>query len=136
MHRLSHEGSVLRFRLAAALLLLKWLLIPGSFAFLGYTLLLGHPELVHTALGVLAFTVVLAIIQWLLASKCRCPLCIGLPLSRNGTVKHRNARRLFGSYRLRVAISVFLKGYFRCPYCGEPTAMEVRERGTRRHSRS
>lgn len=134
MHRLSSEGTVFRYRLAAVLLLLKWLLIPGSIGFMLYALLLGHPELVHAALGVIGFTVVLTIVQWLVAAKCRCPLCIGLPLCHTRTVKNRHAQRLFGSHRLRVAHSIFLKGYFRCPYCGEPTAMEVRERHRRHRS--
>lgn len=134
MHRLSNEGSVLRYRLAAVLLLLKWLLIPGSLVFLLYTLLLGHLELVPTALGVIGFTVLLTIAQWLTAAKCRCPLCIGLPLCRTRAVKNRHAQRLFGSHRLRVAHSIFFKGYFRCPYCGEPTAMEVREHRRRYRS--
>lgn len=135
MHRFSNEGSVFRFRLAAVLLLAKWSLVPISITFLLYTILLDHRELVIAALGVIGLTVVVAIIQWLTSSRCRCPLCIGLPLSRTATVKNRNAQRLFGSHRLRVAHSVFFKGYFRCPYCNEPTAMEARERGRGHGSR-
>ena len=29
---------------------------------------------------------------------------------------------------LRVALAILFKGSFRCPYCNEPTAMEVRDR--------
>ena len=135
MHRLSNEGSVLRFRIAAVLLLAKWLLVPASVGFLLYTILLDHRELILVSLGVIGLTVVVAIIQWMVSSRCRCPLCIGLPLSRTATVKNRNAPRLLGSHRLRVAHSIFLKGYFRCPYCNEPTAMEVRERHHRHGGR-
>lgn len=128
MHRLSNEGSVFRFRVAAVLLLVKWLLVPASLASLLYTILLDHRELILVSLGVIGLTVVVAILQWVVSARCRCPLCIGLPLSRTATVKNRNAQRLLGSHRLRVAHSIFLKGYFRCPYCNEPTAMEVRDR--------
>ncbi|MBN8460748.1 MAG: hypothetical protein J0M04_23195 [Verrucomicrobia bacterium] len=133
MHRLSNEGSVLRFRVAAALLLVKWLLVPASLASLLYTILLDHRELILVSLGVIGLTVVVAILQWLVSARCRCPLCIGLPLCRTATVKNRNAQRLLGSHRLRVAHNIFLKGYFRCPYCNEPTAMEVRDRHHRRN---
>jgi hypothetical protein len=132
MHRLSSEGSIFRFRLAATLLWIKWLLIPGSSVFLLYTILMDHRELVMAALGVIALTVVVAILQWIVSARCRCPLCMGLPLSHTATVKNRKVPRLFGSHRLRVSLSIFLKGYFRCPYCNEPTAMEVRERHHRR----
>ena len=135
MHRLPNEGSLLRFRVAAVLILLKWPLVPGSLGFLLYALALGQPELIYSALGVIALTALMFIIQWLVATKCRCPLCIGLPLCNTGAMRNRNARRLFGSYRLRVALSTVMKSYFRCPYCGEPTVMEVRERGARRRSR-
>lgn len=135
MHRLSNEGSLLRFRFAAVLMLVKWPLVPGSLGFLLHALALGHAELIYSALGVIALTVLLFIIQWLVSMKCRCPLCVGLPLCNTGAVRNRNARPLFGSYRLRVAQSIVLKGYFRCPYCAETTAMEVREPGTRRCSR-
>jgi hypothetical protein len=42
--------------------------------------------------------------------------------------KHRKARRLLGSYPLRVAIAILFTAQFRRPYCNEPTAMDVRER--------
>ncbi|MCF7732188.1 MAG: hypothetical protein K9N23_10895 [Akkermansiaceae bacterium] len=135
MHRLPNNGSLLRFRFAAVLILLKWPLIPGSLGFLLYALVLERAGLIYSALGVSALTVLMFIIQWLVATKCRCPLCVGLPLCNTGAMRNRNARRLFGSYRLRVAQSIVMQGHFRCPYCGESTAMEVRERGTRRRSR-
>lgn len=116
-------------------MLVKWPLVPGSLGFLLCALVLENVELIYSALGVIGLTVLLFIIQRLVSAKCRCPLCVGLPLCHTGAMRNRNARRLFGSYRLRVAQSIFLKGYFRCPYCGETTAMEVRQRGTQRRSR-
>jgi hypothetical protein len=126
MHRLPHEEYLLRYRMAAALLLFKWLMIPVSFAFLLYSLVVGERALVFLALGLIGLTVMLFVSQWLLASRCRCPLCLGQPLARKACSKNRNATRLFGSYRLRVAHSIMWQGCFRCPYCGEPTVMEVR----------
>lgn len=135
MHRLPHEEYLSRYRLAAGLLLLKWMMIPASFGFLGYALFHGQRDAVHLALGLLGLTVALFIFQWLLAARCRCPLCLGLPLAHKACSKHRNATRLFGSYRLRVAHSIAWKGFFRCPYCGESTAMEVRQHRRDRQNR-
>ena len=50
------------------------------------------------------------------------------PLSNRGCARNRNAYRLFGSYKLAVAGSILLRNSFRCPYCGEPTAMVARTR--------
>jgi hypothetical protein len=66
--------------------------------------------------------------QTLLAQRVRCPLCMTPPLGSKGCQKNRKARPLFGSHRLRVACAVLAKDHFRCPYCGEPTQLEVRER--------
>jgi hypothetical protein len=128
MHRLPHEQHLFRYRLASSLLLLKWLIIPGSLGFLGHAVIAGDRERVHLALGLVGLTLLVLVVQWFIASKCRCPLCLGTPLARKACVKHRNATRLFGSYRLRVAHSIIWKGYFRCPFCGETTVMEVRQR--------
>ena len=62
-------------------------------------------------------------LQWGTAAHARCPLCIGNPLSHRGCSKNARALKLFGSYRLTVAISVIFTGKFRCPYCGEYTAV-------------
>lgn len=134
MHRLPTQQSVNRFRLAAFLLLLKVLLVPGSLALLAYTLIIGERDLIHIAFGVVGGTVFLSFIQWITAGRVRCPLCLGLPLAHSACVKNHSARRFFGSFRLRVALSVILEGTFRCQYCGESTAIEVRRRHRRRRS--
>ena len=63
-----------------------------------------------------------------LAAKTRCPLCLTPVLATKGCSKHRNARTLLGSHRLRVAMSVLFKGRFYCPYCHEPSVLEVRQK--------
>ena len=129
MHRLPNEDHLFRYRLAAGLVLLKWLVVLGALGFVGYSVVLGEQEQVHFALWLLAGAMLLLVCQWVAARRCRCPLCLGPPLARKDCVKHRNATRLFGSYRLRVAHSIVWEGCFRCPYCGETTLMEVRQRG-------
>lgn len=78
------------------------------------------------ALGVLAMLV--TFIQWIIAQRARCPLCLTPVLAVKGCAKHRSARTFIGSYRLRVALAILFKDRFHCPYCHEPTAMEVRNR--------
>jgi hypothetical protein len=66
--------------------------------------------------------------KFLISGRLRCPLCMMPPLANRGCARHRNAYRLFGSYKLAVAGSILFKDSFRCPYCGEPTAMLARIR--------
>lgn len=136
MHRLPSHYSVRRFRLAAFLLLFKWLVIGAATVLLGYSLCIGKNDLTHLAIGLFALSVPLTLALWLSAGRARCPLCIGNPLAHNACVTHRKTRRLFGSYRLYVALSILLKGRFRCPYCGEPAAIEVRPKRPRSHTRA
>ena len=126
MHRLPNKYSVTRFRFAALLLLGKWSLIAGSAAVLGYSLWGANRDLTYLAIGLMGLAVLVTLALWLIASRAHCPLCIGQPLAHKTCVTHRDTRRLFGSYRLRVALCVVFQGWFRCPFCGESTAIEVR----------
>ena len=40
--------------------------------------------------------------------------------------KHRDAKKLMGSHRLRVALAIVCKNQFRCPYGNESTTLELR----------
>jgi len=128
MHRLPNQYSVTRFRLAALLLLVKWLLVMAAAAVLCNSLCVGNCDLTLLAVGLLGLAVATTLVQWLVAGRVRCPLCIGHPLSHRACATHRETRRLFGSYRLRVAMAVIFKGRFRCPYCAEFTVIAVRRR--------
>ncbi|MCX8496259.1 MAG: hypothetical protein ORN51_08770 [Akkermansiaceae bacterium] len=68
-----------------------------------------------------------------MAQRTKCPLCMVPVMGSPSCVKHRRTRKLFGSYRFRVALSSLFAGYFTCPYCQEVTSMEVRPS---RHKRS
>ena len=128
MHNLPSQELVTRFRCAALLLLFNQLLIPVALALLVYSLVISEPNLTHLALALIVFSVLIMIVQAIIASRARCPLCIGLPLRNNACVKHRDARSVCGSYCLGVALTVVFRGDFRCPYCGELTAVRVRQR--------
>jgi hypothetical protein len=126
MHRLPNRSAVTRFRLAAVLLVLAWLLVPLGAGTLVYALMIHDQDVAMIAAIVGGTGLFLGISQLVVAAKARCPLCMTPSLINKGCSKHRNSRRLFGSYRLRAAVSVLARGHFRCPYCNEPTVMEPR----------
>lgn len=131
MHRLPHRSAVVRFRLASLFIVLAMLLILSAVILLLAGMVRQINDWVLIGGIFIGTALLLLLIQWIMSSRARCPLCVVQPLQRRACSKHREARRLLGSYRLRVALSILFRGWFRCPYCNEPTAMEVRQRGQR-----
>lgn len=85
------------------------------------------------ALVISGVSVVVVILQWFVARESHCPLCRARVLGGSGCARHRHARKLLGSCRLRVAVSVITMGMFICPYCNEKTAVIVRRGGRYSH---
>ena len=102
--------------------------MPLSGAILIYSIVIHDDELTLWAMGLVLLTTLTVILQWLIASRTCCPLCLTPVLAAKNCAKHRHARSFLGSHRLRVALAVLFRNSFRCPYCHEPTALEVRER--------
>lgn len=136
MHRFRSIHTIRRLRLSAVVLLvLRYLVIPGFFGILIWVFLLEHPEHAFLALWMLPVIGAMALWGYYLGSKTNCPLCSTPVLSQRSCNKHRNARPLFFSYKLRVALSALLTNSFRCPYCNEPSVLEVRKKGSRSGNR-
>lgn len=132
MHRLPSETVLRRFRVASGLVILLWVSVPVVLGLLGYGIFHGeHEWLVYAGMAA-GVGVGCSILIFMMGGRLRCPLCMVPTLQNRRCSKHRTAIKLFGSYRLRVAHSILFKDMFRCPYCGEPTAMEVRDRHGRK----
>jgi len=128
MHRFQSKSTITRFRCAALLICARCLLVPSVVAVLVDALVRNDQPQILLAMGMVGVTVVMGVLQWVLASRTRCPLCMTPVLATKGCAKHRNARKILGSHRLRVALGVLFRGSFTCPYCHEPSVMEVRRR--------
>jgi len=128
MHRLPSAHAIRRIRVSAFLLLAICLLVPASLVVLMWATIQADTRLLSAGLIMVVLGAVMVPIHWMHAARGNCPLCITPVLVSKHCARHRNARTLFGSYRLRVAVSVLFTGTFRCPYCGEPTMLVVRER--------
>lgn len=75
--------------------------------------------------GFLVIGCMLIIAQWVSASHAGCPLGRTPVLAPMRCMKHRRARSMLGSYRLKVALAIMFTERFRCPYCNESTALNV-----------
>jgi hypothetical protein len=135
MHRFQSKSTIVRLRFAALFLCIKWILIPTTAGILLYSLIERDNQLTLVAMGLGLAAVFVVILEWILAARTRCPLCLTPVLATKRCSKHRNAKRSLGSYQLRVALMVLFKGRFHCPYCHEPSVLEVRDRYARGRSR-
>lgn len=127
MHTLPNQNAVRRFRFSALLLLLKWVFMMGSLGVFGYAMLAERRDLTLLALGLLGLTLVVSIAHWVIATRARCPLCFVPSFSHQMCSKSRKARHFLGSYRLLVSLAVIFRGWFHCPYCGEPIGVKMRQ---------
>ena len=126
MHRLRSKSAILRLRIASLLICAKCLLVPLSASLLIYSIMVHDDGLTLISLGIILLTALVVILQWLIAARTNCPLCMTAVLAQKGCTKHRNARTFLGSHRLRVALAILFTNSFRCPYCHEPSVLEVR----------
>jgi hypothetical protein len=126
MHKMPSVHAIRRMRLAAMLLLAKCLLTPAAAGVLIHSLATHDQGLTFLGLGMLLLAGLAVLLQWSVSNRANCPLCLTPVLANKRCVKHRNAKTLLGSHRLRVAVSLLFMRRFRCPYCGEPTLLEPR----------
>jgi len=76
MHRLSSTQSIFRFRLAAVLLCVKWLVLPSAVGALILFLITGNHSIARFGVGMMLLTLLVALLQWLIAARTPCPLCM------------------------------------------------------------
>jgi hypothetical protein len=126
MHRFQSQSTITRFKFSALLICLKYLMVPGTGGLLVYSLAENDRQLTFIAIALGAGTLLMIGLQWVIAQRTRCPLCLTPVMANKGCSKHRNAKTVLGSHRLRVALAIIFRGSFVCPYCHEPSAMEVR----------
>ena len=127
MHRPRHRRTIWHFRIAAVLLLIKFVGYLAAFALLLIALVRHDYPQALLALGILGLMLVTTVVVRLQAMHCKCPLCMTPVMGKPRCAKHKRAKRFLGSYRLRVALSILTMGRFLCPYCNEYTRLELRD---------
>lgn len=127
MHRFRSGTTIRRMRLTAFVVLATTLLVPVSGLLLFVSYVLNRHELLVAGLYVMSLTVFMLILRWAFTLRTRCPLCMARVMAKNPYSSHRRAKMIFGSHRLRVALSVLLRNGFTCPYCNERAHLKLRE---------
>jgi hypothetical protein len=130
MHQLPTRSIIRRYRFTALCVVLKWILVAGSALTLIYAVLTDRKDIALISIGMMLGAGFATIGHLIAGMKARCPLCFVPSFSHQQQSKNSRAMHFLGSYRVFVALSVLLRGWFHCPYCGEKTAMKARERKT------
>jgi hypothetical protein len=128
MHRLPTKSTLWRYRVASCLLFFLIIGLLPAVGILAYGVITRDIPWITISGYIFGGLVLLLLVNFVLTSKLRCPLCLVSPLQNRGCSKHRNVQRILGSHRLKVAKSILVEGHFSCPYCGEMTAMEIRSK--------
>ena len=124
----SHSNSdVHRLRIASLLLLVNRLLIVAASGLLLVSLFGSdqHLRIIGSAFLIISF--ILIISQRIAALHVGCSLCRTPVLGTMSYIKHRKARRLLGSYQLRVACAILFNDRFCCPCCNEHSSVYIKE---------
>lgn len=124
----SHSNSdVRRLRIASILLLLNRLLIVAASGLLVVSVFGNDQQLRVIGSTFLIISFILIIAQRIAALHVGCSLCRTPILGPMSYIKHRKARRLLGSYQLRVAIAILFTDRFCCPCCNQSSSVFIKE---------
>jgi hypothetical protein len=113
-------------RIASFFVCARCLLVPAALGGMVHSLLSENPRIALYVLALIPLTLCVVLLEILVSTRTNCPLCMTPVLGDKSCNKHAKVRRLFGSYKLRVALGVIFRSSFRCPYCNEPTMLKVR----------
>lgn len=135
MHRLSSKRAVRALRISALSLVVSMIGLISVLLALVFAYITNDWEALVRALQAGAVPLFAYLLYKIFSSGVRCPLCHGGLVSKNLCSKNRQAKRLLGSYRLRVSLGVLSLNRFRCPCCGELVEVRARDRNNSQHTR-
>ena len=87
--------------------------------------------LIYAAGACLALLILLQLFHVMECHKIICPDCRSQILKSRRCAKHRNAKKLFGSYSLRIAFQVIFSNKFRCHFCDNTYQWRGKQEGKR-----
>lgn len=124
----SHSNSDVRhLRIASLLLLANRMLIVAASGLLLVAAFGNDRQLTIIGSAFLVISFILIIAKRIAALHVGCSLCRTPVLGSMSYIKHRKAKRLLGSYQLRVALSILFTERFCCPYCNQRSSVNIKE---------
>lgn len=128
MHQHRCKRTLLDLKIGALHFLVNLCLILVAAGLVIYGVLNYDETILYAGIGTGVLWLISSLIFAAKASTVRCPLCMVATFSHKRCQKHRSAKPLLGSRRLRLSLSILFRGHYRCMYCGEPfDAIKVKE---------
>ncbi len=119
MHYIKSKFRAQAFRRASIVFVLAYLSLFVAGGMVIYTFIDRSGEKLLILGIVLGVTLLLWATTMIVSGTCRCQLCQASTMRSLKCSHHKNAKKLLGSYRFRIAVAVLCKGAYRCSYCGE-----------------
>lgn len=121
MHHQRSPRVVRNLNLGAYHFMFNILLAIGSVGYFIYSAVMYDQRGMMMSGGGAAVWLFSAMIFFLKRASMKCSLCMSPVWGARKCQKHSKVKPALGiSYRLGIATSIIFKGYYRCPYCGEP----------------
>ncbi len=128
MHQLRTQAIVRRFRVSALLFVAIPIFFIASLVVIAISVAHVDLKLAGVGIGLGMLALLSGALCSLSSTQTACPLCLTPVLLNRRCSTHGRAKKAFGSYALRVALSILFLNSFRCPYCNEPTVVRARRR--------
>ena len=128
MHKLRHHSLAKKLHLNSLLLIAGVGFLISLLGLLIATVITQNMSLAIGAGVALVGIMFLALLNFMIGARCRCQLCQSPMMAPRKCSRHRKAKRLFRSYRLKLATSFLFSESFTCPFCGESFSSHVVER--------
>ncbi|MDA7881105.1 hypothetical protein N9A94_02245 [Akkermansiaceae bacterium] len=124
MHNTRRPGMAFAIRISSIFLIINRLAILSLIGSIGF----AWYEHSTPAYWSVLISFLVSLFSWIFfafwSARCRCQLCMAPLLSRAKCNEHSLAKKLFGSYRLRLAVAALVISRFRCYFCGEEFTLE------------
>ncbi len=98
-----------------------------ALVFLGFSFYEKEVQFLYFTGAFAGASIITGFLALLTGTKCQCQLCQVSLMSYQKYSKHRNAKRLLGSYRLKLSLSVLTLNRYICGSCGETFSCNVPE---------
>ena len=124
MHHIKRPGMARAIKISSLFLILNRFAVLALLGAIPYAWLERTEQSYWNILIIFLASISIWIICAFWSARCRCQLCMAPLLSRAKCNEHHSAKKLFGSYRTRLAAAALIIGRFRCYFCGEDFTLE------------
>jgi hypothetical protein len=127
MHTLRYRDLTRAIYISSLFFVIRSLAFVTFLVLLTFLIITNDEQLFHPLGIVVAVLLFSTPFGFLSGRKANCQLCKSPLMMTRKCNRHLKARKILGSYRLRVSISVLFTHSFRCQFCGERFSFSTKQ---------